>query len=44
VASINIDPDVDELTIPLDLRNGIYLVQLKSGKTIRFAQKLIIRR
>jgi uncharacterized protein YjdB len=38
------NPDVRELTIPIDLKNGVYVLQLGSGKLTLFTQKLIVRR
>jgi uncharacterized protein YjdB len=38
------DPDLKEFTIPLDLKNGIYIIQLISGKLTQFTQKLIVSR
>jgi uncharacterized protein YjdB len=37
-----IDPDIQEITIPIDLKQGVYILQLGSGKLTLFTQKLII--
>jgi hypothetical protein len=37
-----IDPDLHELTIPIELKNGIYILNLGSGEMTLFAQKLIV--
>jgi uncharacterized protein YjdB len=40
-----IDPDVSEFTIPLNLKTGVYIVQIgDSGNTTLFTQKLIVRK
>jgi hypothetical protein len=38
----DIDPDLREVVIPLNLKNGAYILQLGVGKLTKFAQKLII--
>jgi uncharacterized protein YjdB len=37
-----LNPDLKEFTIPLNLKNGIYILQLESDNMTLFAQKLII--
>ena len=37
-----LDPDIKDLTIPINLKNGIYFIQLGSGKSTLFTQKLIV--
>jgi hypothetical protein len=37
-----LDPDIREFTIPFNLRKGIYIVQLGSGNSILFTQKLVV--
>jgi uncharacterized repeat protein (TIGR02059 family) len=36
------NPDIKELQIPINLQNGVYIVQLGSGDLTLFAQKLIV--
>jgi uncharacterized protein YjdB len=36
------DPDVREFTIPVNLKKGLYIIQLISGNITLFAQKLIV--
>jgi uncharacterized repeat protein (TIGR02059 family) len=42
VFSEKIDPDLQEFTIPVNLKNGTYIVKLGSGNLILFTQKLVI--
>jgi uncharacterized protein YjdB len=42
VIRTEVNPDIKEFTIPFDLRKGIYIVQLGSGKLTLFTQKLIV--
>ena len=37
-----LDPYLKEFTVPLDLKNGIYIVTLESDNIILFTQKLIV--
>ena len=37
-----VDPDIREYTIPLNLKNGVYIVQLGTGYLTQFTQKLIV--
>jgi len=38
------DPGLNKITIPINLSSGLYLVQLRSGNTIVYAQKLIVKK
>jgi uncharacterized repeat protein (TIGR02059 family) len=38
-----IDPDVSEFRMPINLKNGIYIVQMGSDDLTLFTQKLIVR-
>ncbi|TFH07404.1 MAG: T9SS type A sorting domain-containing protein [Nitrosomonadales bacterium] len=38
----HMNPDIRELQIPINLDNGIYVVQLGSGDLTLFTQKLIV--
>ncbi len=37
-----LDPDTPEFLLPINLRNGIYIIQMLSGKVIVFSLKLIV--
>lgn len=37
-----VDPDIREFKIPINLKNGIYILQLCSGRMTLFAQKLVV--
>jgi len=37
-------PDIREFTVPANFKNGIYFVQLLSGKITLFAQKLVVNK
>jgi uncharacterized protein YjdB len=39
-----VDPNIREFTIPINLKNGVYILQLGSGKLTLFTQKLVISR
>jgi hypothetical protein len=39
-----VDPDIRELTIPINLKNGVYIIQLGSGELTLFTQKLVVGR
>lgn len=40
--SDKIDPDIKQFQIPLDFRQGIYVIQMGSGDITMFTQKLIV--
>ena len=40
--STEVDPDIREFKIPLNLKRGIYLLQMGVGKLIQFTQKLVV--
>jgi uncharacterized repeat protein (TIGR02059 family) len=42
VSQNNLDPEIREFQIPLNLQNGIYIVQLGSDDLTLFTQKLVI--
>ena len=42
ILKTEIDPDVKEFTIPLNLRNGIYIIKLALGELPKYTQKLIV--
>jgi uncharacterized repeat protein (TIGR02059 family) len=37
-----VDPDIREFTIPINLKKGMYIVQLGSGSLTLFTQKLVV--
>ncbi|MGB8492738.1 MAG: discoidin domain-containing protein, partial [Bacteroidales bacterium] len=43
VFSHKFEPDVMDLQLPVQLRQGIYVVQIESGGTLIYTQKLIIK-
>jgi hypothetical protein len=42
VLQYKVNPDVTDLHIPLNLIEGIYILQMGSGNTTMFTQKLIV--
>jgi hypothetical protein len=40
--SDKVDPDVRQLQIPIDFRQGVYLVQMGTGSLTMFTQKLVV--
>jgi uncharacterized repeat protein (TIGR02059 family) len=39
-----ITPENHEISLPIDLKNGVYIIELVSGKIAVYTQKLIVRR
>ena len=37
-----VEEDVREFQMPIDLKNGVYIIQMGSGNLTLFAQKLIV--
>ncbi len=44
VVEEKVDPGVPEFSLPISLRNGMYIMQILSGKAIIFSLKLIVSR
>jgi hypothetical protein len=42
ILSDKLDPDLKEFTVPLNLKNGIYIINLGSNNLTQFTQKLVI--
>jgi hypothetical protein len=37
-----LDPGISEFTMPINLRKGIYVLQMGEGKVTLFSQKLVV--